>query len=972
MKKNYIKKIIVGILTVALILSGIMFQPSSADKVEAAATTVGDCYVERLDISKWKEKDDEDVITAKVPVASNVSNPEDWLFAGWYTDASCGTAVSSNVVEGMYFAKFVPAEVLTVKCQLSTTTKTFEGYENACYVLRMISSVDSLRYQNVEFVIQAGEEEPIHYIMNSVSKFIQASENTETYTYYPTIFHDVSVRFATANMKIEDTESELSKAIKITPYWTTLDGTKVAGETKEMLDGVKTAAENAETVTKEDTSWYNSEEIEFTINNAAELYGFATLVNNGTLANKTDITIKLGKDILVNAGDASTWSSTVKPLNEWTPIGDATNPFAGTFDGQGHAIRGIYCMQENVVGLFGVTTKDTLIKNFTLDESFFGSNDADVLYLGSIVGYGGGNIESVYSKASIVTTATGNTTNPGNDHYVGGIIGLVNIKNENTIDNCWFAGPINTIGRQVGGLVGCINNASVPLTVKHCLSAATEFEATHTTGAPRIGGLCGYISNTKQLTIDDCLNTSVIQSPAANKNYVAAMLGRLSGGTVTINNSYALTDTWTRALDKSPSISPTITETIDGTTTTLTASDLLVEEASLASKALDITTYWEITSSTQKLRNFESDIRWFNEREEGQTEFTLTTAAQLYGFAELTNQGEFSDASDVFKITLAADIIVNDGEAIKWATNAPTNTWTPIGNSTYNFAATFDGQGHIISGIYCPGTRLVGLFGYVSKDGVIRDLRLENSYFYANHEVNSTAYIGSIVARNGGCIEKVYSNATIETVGYASNSYQGVGGIIGLVETDAVESSPNKISNCWFAGTISSSMRANGGIVGIVMNENCTSGTVYLTIEHCLNTGVIKNLITTAACRAGGFVGYVNATNGKISLKITDCLNLGMISTNNAANAKYTCSIIGRVNSDNCTADITSTYATYESCAKTHDTEFISNASITQIYEEAITGIEIGEAETQINLNTDYWIGLNDTAPVLKSFYTQQ
>lgn len=45
---------------------------------------------------------------------------------------------------------------------------------------------------------------------------------------------------------------------------------------------------------------------------------------------------------------------------------------------------------------------------------------------------------------------------------------------------------------------------------------------------------------------------------------------------------------------------------------------------------------------------------------------------------------------------LGADIVVNEGNASDWANERPRLRWTPISN----FAGSFDGQGHTISGIY--------------------------------------------------------------------------------------------------------------------------------------------------------------------------------------------------------------------------------------------------------------------------------
>lgn len=91
------------------------------------------------------------------------------------------------------------------------------------------------------------------------------------------------------------------------------------------------------------------------------------------------------------------------------------------------------------------------------------------------------------------------------------------------------------------------------------------------------------------------------------------------------------------------------------------------------------------------------DKSWFDN---SQSEFTITTAAQLAGLAEWVNEGTAFEGKT---IKLGADIDLNgkkDG-ATEWFSGDTLNTkhiWTPIGQyaGTYDFRGTFDGQGHTI------------------------------------------------------------------------------------------------------------------------------------------------------------------------------------------------------------------------------------------------------------------------------------
>lgn len=93
------------------------------------------------------------------------------------------------------------------------------------------------------------------------------------------------------------------------------------------------------------------------------------------------------------------------------------------------------------------------------------------------------------------------------------------------------------------------------------------------------------------------------------------------------------------------------------------------------------------------------DKSWFDN---SQSEFTITTAAQLAGLAKWVNEGTTFEGKT---IKLGADIDLNgkkDG-ATEWFSGDTLNTkhiWTPIGSydydKKYDFRGTFDGQGHTI------------------------------------------------------------------------------------------------------------------------------------------------------------------------------------------------------------------------------------------------------------------------------------
>ena len=168
----------------------------------------------------------------------------------------------------------------------------------------------------------------------------------------------------------------------------------------------------------------------YLIGTAAELYGFADLVNSGNASANA----KLTADIVVNEyvldanGEANTGD-----FVQWTPIGNDSyegKVYSGTFDGQGHTISGLYVSGSGwYVGLIGSVSGSAVVKNLGIVDSYFSSSNN---FLGSIVG-GLANNSSV-TLANVYSTST-----VAGDNYIGGLVGGDGTGSV-TIINSYFAG----------------------------------------------------------------------------------------------------------------------------------------------------------------------------------------------------------------------------------------------------------------------------------------------------------------------------------------------------------------------------------------------------------------------------------------------------------------------------------------------------------------------------------------------------
>ena len=580
-----------------------------------------------------------------------------------------------------------------------------------------------------------------------------------------------------------------------------------------------------------DLSWYNSGD--YTLYDLADLRGFVHIANNVDDFNCK--TVKLGADITINEPNVAAWKEgTVAEFN-WTPIGNSSKPFAGTFDGNGKTISGLFAKGSSYVGLFGYVGESAEIRNFKLADSYMNNTGS---YTG-VIAYGAPKIiESVYSNAIIESM-----------QMTGGIIGqwkapVANLKGEGEeegvydgvgtrqyMKKCWFDGTIQLADGQSysGGLIGRTEKYMLA-NIEDCLFSGTLTGA----NATQIGGLYGYDWSTVNLTIKNCLVAGCVD--VTNGTYIGALTGRANGNAI---SQIKATNTY---VTSSPICGSAYNSTNVQFPTTVTGREELylsdIDTLFTGSSAwVKDTGYNDIDRGTPILAEFEHwwlarqdegnievapSVAWYSEPDE-EGAYVIQNKGDLLGFLSLSKQGEKFDGKT---IKLGANITLNTPDVDNWkaGTKVPTYQWTPV-----SFEGNFDGQEHYIKGVYVKsGATYVGFFGQTAAGSTISNFRLLDSY------VEQTAgawsrFTGAIVGDGSGNIDNVYSNATV----VSACNY--VGGIVGHINPTNNTNGEIKIANCWFAGIIQAA-DGIGNIGGIVGKQN--KGKLFL--ENVLYTGHIK------------------------------------------------------------------------------------------------------------------------------------
>ena len=245
--------------------------------------------------------------------------------------------------------------------------------------------------------------------------------------------------------------------------------------------------------------------------------------------------------------------------------------------------------------------------------------------------------------------------------------------------------------------------------------------------------------------------------------------------------------------------------------------------------------------------------------------------------------------------------------------------WTPIGGSKNRaFTGTFDGDGHTISGLYINNGDSVyaGLFGYVGRGGMIRDLTVEGEITVSGLDL----CVGGIAGRVEGTevsemsvltdsddsktgIIDCTSNVTINV------TYNGlsVGGIVGSCGGATISGCEN-YGAVSVVGDSEADIDVNiGGIVGdsgssTIISSCCNTGAVSAEnadyadlggiigesrtdryVDSCYNTGAVS-VRNTEDAALGGIVGCNYDDDDDDESTVSKCYNTGAVSAKDAQN----------------------------------------------------------------------------------------
>ena len=196
--------------------------------------------------------------------------------------------------------------------------------------------------------------------------------------------------------------------------------------------------------------------------------------------------------------------------------------------------------------------------------------------------------------------------------------------------------------------------------------------------------------------------------------------------------------------------------------------------------------------------------------------YTVTSADGLMHVADLVNGGK----TDI-NITLDKNIDLTG------------KGWTPIGTSFDNsYKGTFDGGGHTITGLtVTTNDQFVGLFGYLNRAGMVKNVVMEGIQITSNHMFGCT---GGVVGYSWGTIENCSVSGSV-------SGTDCVGGVVGSQKAGS-------IIGCSSSATVKGKHYVGG-----------VAGEKWGTMTACYATG---NVTLEIASQKNNFGGGVVGLNG--------------------------------------------------------------------------------------------------------------
>jgi len=531
-----------------------------------------------------------------------------------------------------------------------------------------------------------------------------------------------------------------------------------------------------------------------------DLYGLQGIASRSLLSSHVALTNN------IDASGTANWNGGAG----FVPIGDWSNRYTGSFDGQGHSINDLTINRPNTdyVGLFGVIAASQ-ISNIGLTNATITGQ----LGVGGLVGQGLNNSRISHSSAQGDFSAYLNG---------GGLAGNF----DGTIEHSHSVGTVDASeisGGLVGRLVGQISDSYSTASVKGDFG----------------GGLVGIMNGGQ---ISRSYATGQVKKDIFGP--IGGLIGSISIGTIT--NSYWNTETSGQASAVGLGSSA-------GSTGLTTAQ--MFDAANFS--GFDFAGTWANADdqTTPYLRALAGN-RVFNKNDLPTGTLDATYRPALYTVIQNVEQLQ------AVRDNLSANYLL--GDHIDASATAGWNGgagFDPLGVSNNSFSGQLDGMGYIVDGLTIQRADQlgVGLFGYTTADSQIRNLGLSNV------NIQGQSFVGALAGKSLGLLDGVFATGRVRgdfVVGGLAGSSQGkitesyaatdieafsiAGGLVGsqgpgIYDSASQTRGTSSIDNSYATGTIKVTVDpasgSAGGLVGML--DGAISNSYSTVIINDTSAGLV-------------------------------------------------------------------------------------------------------------------------------------
>lgn len=221
---------------------------------------------------------------------------------------------------------------------------------------------------------------------------------------------------------------------------------------------------------------------------------------------------KLNNDIVAGVTQTNSWNSGAG----FNPVGNATNKFTGSLDGDGYQIQSLFINRgaTDYIGLFGYIDTSGSVSNLGMTSVNITGKVRTAAVAAKIDN--SSSITNSYSTGTVSSTAS----------IIGGLVGAAN--GGASISNSYSTATVSATTTDAGGLVGAAWSASA-------LSISKSYATGNISGTTEIGGLVGSVGGGLA-----SISNSYATGNVNGTQQVGGLVGRGGYfGATAITNSYA-------------------------------------------------------------------------------------------------------------------------------------------------------------------------------------------------------------------------------------------------------------------------------------------------------------------------------------------------------------------------------------------------------------------------------------------------